>query len=74
MINRKKIKPNDYPDPDYCILDLINVHLKVVLFYCYFSQNFMCKISVSRLTCLIQMNFLNFTSYYHLIKGYPNVK
>ncbi|XP_065056315.1 uncharacterized protein LOC135684610 [Rhopilema esculentum] len=29
MINRKKIKPNDYPDPDYCILDLINVHLKM---------------------------------------------
>jgi len=29
MINRKKVKGNKYPEPDFCILDLINSHLKL---------------------------------------------
>ena len=29
MISRKKMKGNKYPEPDYCILDLVNSHLKV---------------------------------------------
>lgn len=30
MIKKKKMKGNEYPEPDYCILDLVNAHLKVV--------------------------------------------
>ena len=30
MIGGKKSKGGEYPEPDYCILDLINTHLKVI--------------------------------------------
>eukprot|EP00794_Sanderia_malayensis_P010823 gene10823-11975_t len=29
MISRNKMKGSEYPEPDYCILDLINTHLKM---------------------------------------------
>ena len=27
--NKLKLKGREYPEPDYCILDMINAHLKV---------------------------------------------
>ena len=36
MINRKKMKGREYPEPDYCILDLINSHLQVQCVHDFF--------------------------------------